>query len=290
MTDSLRVTTGLIGGPSIARSLSPAMHRAAFAYYGLDEAYALWPLDEGAVAAQVSALRMPSMRGANVTIPHKAAALRLVDELGREPDVKALYALNTIVRRDDGSLLGLNTDVAGFVRALRQAGFEPRGVDAVLLGAGGAARAAAWGLAAAGVRSLTVVNRSRERGHELLEMLRHVPLTLSFPQTTTLPPDAGEVHDALRAATLLINATPIGGDGQSSPLPPAMLHERLFVSDMIYRSTPLLESAARQGATTQDGLEMLVQQGALSFEAWTGRPAPVDEMRKAARAARAGGT
>ena len=274
-------TVGLIGG-AIGRSLSPAMQNAEFAYYSLPDRYTLWSIAEADLPARIVALRAAGMRGANVTIPYKSAVLPLLDELGREPDVRALGAINTIVRRADGSLLGLNTDVAGFLRALRSAGFEPGGADAVLLGAGGAARAVAWGLVQGGIRSLTVVNRSADRARALLADLRATGHGEGQPRLDALDPDGQAVERALRAATLLVNATPIGSDGQAMPIPASLLHRELFVSDLIYRPTPLLEAAAACGARTQDGLDMLVQQGTLAFEAWTGLPAPVDVMRRAA--------
>jgi shikimate dehydrogenase len=227
------------------------------------------------------------MRGANITIPHKAAVLSLLDHFGHDPDVRALQAANTIVRRDDGSLLGLNTDVAGFLRALRVAGFDPRGADAVILGAGGAARAAAWGLMEAGVRSLTVVNRSAANARQLLTALPVRSSLSGPPRLAAAAPDDLRVEAIVREATLLVNATPIGADGHTSPVPASVLHTNLFVSDLIYRTTPLLRAAAERGARTQDGLEMLVQQGALAFEAWTGLPAPVNVMRAAALHVRA---
>jgi shikimate dehydrogenase len=278
-------STGLLGG-AITRSLSPAMHDAAFAYHELSERYTLWPVSEAELPAYVESLRAPGMRGANVTIPHKAAALALVDKLGTDPDVAALQALNTIIRHEDGSLLGINTDVDGFLRALRAGGFEPAGAGVVLLGAGGAARAVAWGLIRSGVRSLVVANRSRERASRLLAAVSSLPEAAAV-QTALLAPDDPALEPAVRGASLLVNATPIGGDGAACPLDDHLLHPGLFVSDLIYRPTPLLRAAAQRGAQGQDGLEMLVQQGALAFEAWTGLAAPVDEMRRAAIEARA---
>lgn len=285
MSSTPMVTTGLIGGSSIVRSLSPAMHNAAFAFYGLDECYALWPTEASALAGRVVALREGRLRGANVTIPHKAAVLPLVDVLGEEPDVRALDACNTIVRHDDGTLLGLNTDVPGFLRALGAAGFDPRGADVVLLGAGGAARAVAWGLAHAGIRSLAVANRSIAPAEALLALLRRYA---PAPRATAIAPESPDLASAMGRATLLVNATPIGADDQASPIPLDLLHPDLFVSDLLYRSTPLLRAAIERGARGQDGLEMLVQQGALAFEAWANRPAPVDDMRQAAQATRDG--
>ena len=215
--------------------------------------------------------------------------LPLLDELGGDPDVAALGAVNTIVRRDDGTLLGLNTDAGGFLRALRAADFDPRNARAVLLGAGGSARAVAWGLLHAGVRSLTVANRSIERAAQLIASFCATGHIQGEPHLAALGPDDPALQAAVGAATLLVNATPIGADGKAIPLAESLLHPGLFVSDLIYRPTPLLRAAAARGARTQDGLEMLVQQGALAFEAWTGLPAPVTLMRQAAVQARESG-
>jgi shikimate dehydrogenase len=278
-------TCGLIG-TTIARSLSPAMHNAAFAHHGLPDRYALWSVSEADLPARIAALRMPGMRGANVTIPHKSAVLPLLDELGTEPDVAALGAANTIVRREDGSLLGLNTDAEGFLRALKAAEYDPGDQEVVLLGAGGSARAVAWRLLHYGIRSLTIVNRSPDRAAELLADL-YATIDLSDePRLYAIGVDDDLLPEHLASAGLLVNATPVGADGHALPIPADLIHSGLFVCDLIYRPTPLLRAAAERGARTQDGLEMLVHQGALAFEAWTGLGAPIEIMRRAALEAR----
>lgn len=276
-------TVGLIGS-TIARSLSPAMHGAAFAYHGIDESYALWSIGEAELPDQIRALRVAPMRGANVTIPYKGAALALVDEWGTDPDVRTLGALNTIVRLPDGRLRGLNTDVAGFIDGLRADGCEPSGANVVLLGSGGAARGVAWGLLGAGIASLTIVNRTTQRAHDLAAAL--APINTARRPIRILAEDDAALPAAVERATVLVNATSVGSDDVSSPLDPCWLHPALHVSDLIYRTTPLLRAARACGAWTQDGLEMLVRQGALAFQAWTDLPAPIDAMRAAALAAR----
>lgn len=278
------LTTGLIGS-SIARSLSPAMHNAAFAHYGLNEGYDLWSIVVDDLPARINALRTDGMRGANVTIPYKSAALSLVDERGRDPDVVALGALNTVVRRPNGTLLGLNTDVDGYLLALRAGGFEPEGAQVVLLGAGGAARGVAWGLVHAGVAALAIANRTAERAQDLRRDLAQIP-GRSKTRVAVVPAAGADLRAAVSAATLLINSTSVGSDDTTLPLDAGLLHPGLFVSDLLYRTTPLLRAAAAIGARTQDGLEMLVRQGALSFEAWTELEAPVALMRTAALQAR----
>jgi shikimate dehydrogenase len=273
-------TVGLIGDP-IGRSLSPAMHNAAFAHHGLAERYELWPTTAAELSDRVLALRAASVRGANVTIPHKSAVLPLLDAI--DPIAEAVGAVNTIVRRGDGQLWGSNTDVAGFLRALALTGFTPRESAVVVLGAGGAARAVCYGLLASGIGSLTVINRTPDRAEALLADL--LATTAGDPHLLALGADEPLVAQAIADADLLVNATSAGSDGTSLPLAPEHVPAHALVVDLIYRPTPLLRLAAERGAQTQDGLEMLVQQGALAFEAWTGLDAPLEIMRTAARRA-----
>lgn len=273
-------SVGLIGDP-IGRSLSPAMHNAAFACHGLADRYELWPTAAHALRDRILRLRTMKMRGANVTIPHKSAVLSLLDAI--DPIAQAVGAVNTIVRRDDGQLGGSNTDVAGFLRALALTGYTPRESSAVVLGAGGAARAVCYGLLASGIESLTVINRTPERAEALLADL--LATTAAEPHLLALGAAEPLVPQAIADADLLVNATSVGSDGSRLPLAPEHVPAHALVVDLIYRPTPLLRLAAQRGARTQDGLEMLVQQGALSFEAWTGLDAPVEIMRAAARQA-----
>ena len=273
---------GLIGWP-ITRSLSVAMHTAAFAAHGLAEAYALWPTPADELAARIAALREPGMRGANITIPHKIAALALVDEV--DATAQQIGAINTIVRRHDGSLWGTNTDGPGFLAALAEAGCAPHGQAAVVLGAGGAARAVVWSLAQAGAASITLINRTLAHAETLCAEL-HEALPGDPPPLMALAADDPDGAALISAATLLVNATSVGSDDVALPLAATALHARLCVVDLIYRDTPLLRAARAVGAQAEDGLEMLVQQGALAFAAWTGLAAPIAEMRAAALQAR----
>lgn len=273
-------SVGLIGDP-VAHSLSPAMHNAAFVYHGLADRYTLWPTPAAGLAERVAALRAAGMRGANVTLPHKTAVLPLLDSC--DALAEAVGAVNTIVRQADGRLHGSNTDVPGFLQALATTGFRPEGRAAVVLGAGGAARAVAYGLVDAGVDSLVVANRSPERAEELLADVLATSVADPYLRAVTL--DDPALHELLAEADLLINATSAGLDGAALPLDSTLIAPRTLVVDLIYRTTPLLEAAAQRGAPTQNGLEMLVQQGALSFAAWTGYEPPVEVMRAAAQQA-----
>jgi shikimate dehydrogenase len=273
-------SVGLIGDP-VAHSLSPALQNVAFAYHGLPDTYVLWHTPASELAQRLMMLRGEGMRGANVTLPHKSAVLPLIDVL--DPVAEAVGALNTVVRKADGRLHGSNTDVPGFLRALDAVGFVPAGRKVVVLGSGGAARAVVYGLLHAGVASLTLVNRTIERAELLLADC--LATTDTEPYLLAMTQDDPDLGQAIGEADMLINATSVGLDGRSSPIAFDLIMSSLLVVDLIYHETPLLQAAALRGARTQDGLEMLVQQGALSFEAWTALAAPVDLMRASARQA-----
>ncbi|HEX9373386.1 MAG TPA: shikimate dehydrogenase [Roseiflexaceae bacterium] len=268
---------GLIGDP-VGHSRSPAIHNAAFAYLGLRAHYELWPTAAADLAARVDSLRAPRILGANVTLPHKIAVLDLLDR--RDPEVDVIGAANTIIRAPDGSLTGANTDCPAFLASLRaDAGFEPAGQSAVVLGASGAARAAAVALVGAGVARLVVVNRTVERAEALLGDV--LAAADADPQLIACAPDDTELRGWLAGATLLVNATSLGWHTGESPLAAELIPPEALVFDMVYRPTQLLHDAAARGARTLDGAGMLVRQAALAFERWTGRAAPLDVMRTA---------
>lgn len=239
----------LLLGHGIGYSASPAMHNAAFVAVGFDARYELRDVDADALPAEVEALRAVDRIGANVTKPHKLAVCDLVDELG--PEVQRLGAANTIVRLGD-RLVARNTDLPALSAEL------PPGVrHAVVLGAGGASRAAVDALLAAGCEDVILIDRAR------------------WP---SLP-------KALRTADLLVNATPIGTDSDESPVPADLLRADMDVLDLVYRPSPsrLVRDARAAGARARGGAGMLLRQAALSFSLWTEREAPIDVMRDALR-------
>jgi shikimate dehydrogenase len=273
----------LIGDP-VAHSRSPAMQNAALAQLGVAARYEAVHTSADELAGRVAALRAPEYLGANVTLPHKQAVLPLLDEL--EDQAAQIGAANTIYKGADGRLIGANTDAPALIADLADAGFEPAGRGAVLLGASGAARAAAFALAHAGVGAMVVLNRSPERAEALLAELLlaitdEVGLTAAGAPPPTLvalgldDPDAGAY---LAACELLVNATALGWHGDETPLPDPPVGRHTLVYDMTYRETRLLREAAARGATTRAGLGMLVHQGALALTRWTGREAPLDVM------------
>lgn len=276
---------GIIGYP-LKHSLSPVFQQAAIDHLGLDIVYQAWPTPEDGLTMRVTGLRAPSVLGANVTIPHKEACLPLMDEL--DPLVEKVGALNTIVNRS-GRLHGYNTDLEGFLRALRDdAGFDPRGKRALVAGAGGAARAVVVALAQAGAASVTVINRTFHRATRLVEDLRGA---VGEMQLNALPDMYTSWAASAVGCHLLINCTSVGSAGtaqeKESPMPADVIHPGVLVYDLIYRpaETVLMRTARQRGARVIGGLPMLIYQGAASFKIWTGLEAPVDVMFAAARGA-----
>ena len=274
----------VIGWP-LGHTLSPVMHQAALDELGLDAAYTALPTPPGTEGDRFEDVRTGALAGLNVTIPHKLAAYRAMDRL--TPAAQRTGAVNTVIR-DGRRLLGDNTDPYGFAEALRRfGGFDPAGASVVVLGAGGAARAAVLALLDSGARRILVANRTPARAQELVRDLKapdSAPIDACALTDTRLPCDLADAH-------LLVNTTSVGMSGGpapgASPVPPDCLHPNLFVYDIVYRPavTPLLAAARQCGASTLGGLEMLVMQGAASLQQWTGRPAPARTMLAAARAA-----
>ena len=264
---------GLIGHP-VSHSLSPAMHNAAFRSLGLDYLYLPFPVTSELLAQAIEGVRGLQWRGANITIPHKTAVMPYLDRI--DPLAQQIGAVNTVVN-DHGCLTGYNTDADGFWQALREVGIQPVGKRAVLIGAGGAAKAVAFILAQQGV-TLHILNRTQPRAITLAHSL-----TQTFGQNITVAELTHEnLANALATSELLIQSTSVGmHEGEPRLIPPQLLRHDLAVCDLIYRNqgTPLLRDALAIGATVMDGVGMLVWQGALAFERWTGLTAPVTLMR-----------
>ncbi|HEX5614057.1 MAG TPA: shikimate dehydrogenase [Acidimicrobiia bacterium] len=271
---SATTTVAAVIGDPIRHSVSPALHNAAFRATGLDWVFVAFEVASGGASAALDAMRSLALGGLSVTMPHKHDVAQACDEL--TDDAARLASVNCVVRRADGSLLGDSTDGEGFVRALRDAGHDPAGESVLLLGAGGAARAVAVALGRAGCRVHVAARRAAAA--------RDAAALVAGGVTV----EWDERHDAVAAATLVVNATPIGMGGEGeSPLRPDVLGPRHVVADLVYHPllTPLLRSATERGSAGVDGLGMLVHQAALAFERWTATPAPVAVMTAAARAA-----
>lgn len=279
----------LIGDP-VAHSRSPLMQGAALAHLGVAATYAAVHTPAAELAARVAALRSPAFLGANVTLPHKQAVIPLLDRL--EDEAAQIGAVNTIYKGAGDELVGANTDAPALIADLAVAGFAPGGRAAVILGASGAARAAAFALAHAGAAAIVVANRTPERAEELLaDLLLAITddqgLTAAGgppPALVALALDDPELAEAIAGCELLINATAVGWHAGETPLPDPPVGPQALVYDMVYRPTRLMVEAAARGAATRDGLGMLVRQGALALTRWTGREAPVAVMEAALRA------
>lgn len=274
-------TTTIVGliGEAIRGSLSPRFQNAAFDALGLNWRYVAFQVSRDRLEAALRGLLALGVAGANVTVPHKEAVLAYMDDVTDE--ARRVGAVNTI-QVDVDRMVGHNTDTTGMLDALtRDGGFVVQGQRAVVVGAGGAARAAVFALAGAGAPAVTVINRNWDRAAALADAARRAFRCA----VDAVPLDGTAVTSALRGATLLIQATTIGGGAQraASPLPRAALHAGLFVMDMIYdpEETMLLRDARAAGCRTLGGRPMLVYQGARAFEIWTGRAAPLRVMRDA---------
>jgi shikimate dehydrogenase len=256
------------------------MQNAAFEALGLGWRYELLPVPPGQLGAALADLNAQEFRGVNVTVPHKSAVMAHLDEL--DDAAKSIGAVNTIAVRGK-RLVGHNTDAPGFVRALREAGLEPAGQRALLLGAGGAARAVAYALAKAGY-AVTIYNRTVKRAAELVHHMRDLDLCAPV---AWVPHEAALDELDLARFDLLVNATTAGmwPNNEDTPWPKALaMPSHWTVFDLVYNplETRLLRQARQAGAQTIDGLGMLVWQGALAFELWTGQAPPADLMRAAA--------
>jgi shikimate dehydrogenase len=260
------------------------MYAPAFEAMGLAVRCEKWVTPPADLARKVQRLRAADVLGANVTVPHKERVMPLLDDVDA-PAVR-IGAVNCIVREEDGRLRGYNTDKYGFLRSLREAGCDPHGVHAFLLGAGGAARAVAFGLLEAGAARIVVANRTAERAQQMAD-----GVAPGDSRVAVIEWGSAEFERACREADLVVNSTPVGTAqtevAGESPLNEACFGPGAFAYDLVYNppETPFLRIARQAGARPITGLEMLVYQGAESVRLWTGREPPVDLMRKAARAA-----
>ena len=271
---------GIIGSP-IGHSISPIFQQAALDHYRLDATYQAWEVAPEGVGEFLQALRQPNKLGINVTVPHKEAVIPFLDEV--DTGAWEAGAVNTIVHRD-GKLTGYNTDSHGFLQALREArNFQCGGRRVLLLGGGGAARGVALALIREEVAELVIANRTLARGERLASMARERGIDCRAIGMTW-----NELALAAVSAELIVNCTTVGmshgPDAGRSLLLQQQIPPTALVYDLVYNpmETPLLRAAGRAGASTLGGIQMLVHQGAASFELWTGKPAPIPVMLEAA--------
>jgi len=273
----------LIGHP-VAHSLSGAMQQAAFDELGIDARYELWDRAPIALADAIAEVRGDDFLGVNVTIPHKERVVPMIDKLTEEAQVTG--AVNTLTR-EGKRLVGHNTDVPGFTVALdKLVGRQKMPRQAVLLGAGGGARAVVYGLIRAGFQRVVIFNRHLHRAEGLV---KHFGRSAAHMDLKAMPWHESIIESELAKTKVLINATSIGLNSDVSPIPGEILAGDLLVLDLIYKRTRLLRDAEAAGATAQDGEIMLLHQGAAAFALWTGQAAPLEVMSEALAEARAGG-
>jgi shikimate dehydrogenase len=273
----------LIGHP-VAHSLSGAMQQAAFDALGIDARYELWDKAPIALADAIAEVRGDDFLGVNITIPHKERVVPMIDRLTEE--ALATGAVNTLTR-EGKRLVGHNTDVPGFAAALdKLVGRQKMPRQAVVLGAGGGARAVVYGLIRAGFLRIVVFNRHLHRAEGLV---RHFGKSAAHMDLRAMPWHESIIESELAKTKVLVNATSIGLTSDASPVTADALHDDLLVLDLIYSRTRLLRDAEAAGATVADGELMLLHQGAAAFSLWTGQPAPLDLMQSKLAEARAGG-
>lgn len=267
---------GIVGSPSqVARSLSPAIHNAAFQAMGMDGLYVGLPVEAGKLKEAVGVLVDSGMRGFNVTMPHKVAIIEVLDRI--EGEAEQIGAVNTVEVRG-AELIGSSTDGEGFIRYLeKDVGFRPGGVNVVVLGAGGSARAVVFALARKGVGSIHVLARDAGKASKLEPLV-------SGARFSGEQIGGSKAANLLESANLVVNATPLGQEGENVPLAPATMRSDLTVVDLVYRPpvTPLMKMAQEAGASVHGGLGMLLHQAALSFRTWTGLEPPLEVMSAAA--------
>lgn len=267
------IKTYCIIGDPIEHSLSPAMHNAAFNFLKLRSTYIAYRVAYSELAASICSLKEVRLAGFNVTIPHKARILKYIDVLDRVASKAG--AVNT-VQNVDGVLYGYNTDVGGFLRPLAKRGINLNGLNVLLLGAGGAARAVVVALSSKTENlKISIANRNRDRAKELAKIGNTLGANCeSF--------SLQDVQLLSYRANMIVNTLPLGMYNEKSIIDVQYIPSDSIVYDVVYRPvlTDLLKNAKQAGATLVYGYEMLLEQGAESFQIWTGIPAPLEVMRK----------
>lgn len=279
------IRLGVLGDP-VAHSLSPQMHNAALKHYKIGMQYARFQIPADDLADALKKLRELDFVGVNLTVPHKIAALSLLDDI--DPEAKRMGAVN-VIKIQDGNLGGFNTDGRGFSRAVREEfSVDLRDLRILILGAGGGARAIAMQCAKEDCERLVIANRTVETAKKLAEELRHYfagPRVLGpVARLQAIPWEENAFRFQIANVDLIVNATPVGlHRSDPSPIPARLLAPHLMILDTIYsdRRTPLIAAAHGAGARAANGLSMLLHQGALAFELWFEREAPIEVMRAA---------
>lgn len=259
--------TGIFGYP-IEHTLSPVMHNAAFENLGLDYCYVPFLVLPDDLPYAVKSIRALNLRGVNITIPHKEKVIPLLDEIKEEASI--IGAVNTIVNTN-GKLTGYNTDGIGFIQSLTEKNISVEGKDILIIGAGGAARSVGYYINQK-AKSLAISGRTQYKVENLVKDLNR------FNKNKNVISLKNVTH--IEKYYMIINTTPLGlKDNDPLPLDTDLLRKDQIVYDLIYKKTPLIQKATEKGCLTIDGLEMLIWQGAISFELWTGRRPDIAIMR-----------
>jgi shikimate dehydrogenase len=265
-------------GQPVAENPTGAMQEAAFQALGLNWRYLTIEVPPANLKDAITGVRAMNWRGLNLTIPHKVAVMQYLDEIS--PDAAIIGAVNT-VRRSGGRLIGENTDGKGFLRGVRNdAGVDPGGKHVAILGAGGAARAIATELALSDAAEIRIINRSRERAEPMVrDLVGHVKCPVTFQEWSGVWPVPRDIE-------ILVNATSIGLYPDVDAMPRVDLSDvrsNLLVADAVFNppETRLLAAARKQGLPVLDGLSMLVYQGVIGFQMWTGQDPPEHVMKQA---------
>lgn len=268
---------GIFGYP-VTHTLSPVMQNAAIQKLGLNYVYVPFEVRPEELESAVKSIKALGIAGVNVTVPHKENIMPFLDEVTEEAAL--IGSVNTIVNKD-GRLIGHNTDSAGYIRSLREdAGFEPKGKNLLVIGAGGAARGIIAGLSLEGASRIIIANRTVEKAASLADEFGTKFSSVSFISASL---SALKDHSILSSIDLIINTTSAGIEGGAPEVDFSLTPKLTLVSDIVYKPpvTPFMKAAEAAGRRTIGGLGMLIYQGAISFEIWTGQKAPVDAMKKA---------
>ena len=278
----IKATTKVYGifGHPVNHSLSPQMHNAAFQALRLDCIYLAFDIHPKDFEIAARAIKSMGISGVNITIPHKESIIFFLDEISPEANITG--AVNT-VKNVDGKLIGYNTDVSGFLRAIKEdLGFHPKGLSATVVGAGGAARAVLTSLCMNEAYQVYVINRTLDKAKRLASEFKK-GFKDTFIQAVSLD-DKDEIKNILGKTNLLVNATSAGMKGVDSvEIPLEYLQKEAVIYDLVYdpRETNLIKTAKELGYKASGGLSMLLYQGVESFEIWTGKDAPIGVMKKA---------
>ncbi len=260
-------TTGIFGCP-VEHTLSPSMHNAAFSALGLDMCYLAFKVLPRDLKAALNAVRALHMRGVNITVPHKENVIPLLDDVDEE--AAFIGAVNTVVN-SEGNLTGYNTDGKGFMHSLSEIGISAKGKEILIAGAGGASRAISFYLSKEASK-LSLYDIDKAKAEKLVHDLSNIRANVFFIESME---DIGRPH-------MIINATPLGLNyNDPLPLSADIISQDTIAGDLIYRNTRFLQEAEKKGAKTFNGSGMLLWQGVLAFELWTGIKPPVDVMRRA---------